>query len=161
MANNVRWPAGHAVPDADLHVVNRGSSTATPQQIWAWLARPDRWGEIYPNAWRIRHREGPWPQVALGSSFSWITFGAPVTTTITEYEPFERLAWTGSGLGARGHHAWILSARDDGGCEILTVETQHGAVVRLLRPALAPAMLRFHQRWVDALANIAPTRGPA
>jgi NADP-dependent 3-hydroxy acid dehydrogenase YdfG len=56
---------------------------------------------------------------------------------------------------------WVLDARDDGGCEILTEETQRGAVVWLVRPALAPAMLRFHQRWVDALATIAPTRGPA
>ncbi|QNR39528.2 SRPBCC domain-containing protein [Mycobacterium avium] len=153
--STVQWPAGHEPAGAAIHETNLGASRAAPEAVWAWLVRPDRWHDYYSNAKRMRTRGGPWPGVELGSRFSWVTFGAPVTTEITEYEPQERLAWTGSGLGSRGHHAWVLTARSDGGTDIRTEETQRGAASKLLSPVLAPAMRRMHQRWVDNLARIA------
>jgi hypothetical protein len=151
----VHWPAGHDPAGAVINETNVGCSTAPPEALWAWLVRPDRWNVYYLNALRVRHRSGEWPQVELGSCFSWITFGAPVTTEITEFEPAHRLAWTGSGLGSRGHHAWVLNRRTDGGTDIHTEETQRGTASRLLSPALRPAMRAMHQRWVDGLAKIA------
>jgi uncharacterized protein YndB with AHSA1/START domain len=151
----IMWPAGHEPGGAAIHAVNSAGSAASPEEVWAWLVRPDRWREYYRNALRIRHLAGAWPEVGLGSSFSWITFGVAVKTEITEYEPFERLAWTGSGLGSRGHHAWLLAARTGGGTEIRTEETQRGTTSRLLSPILAPAMRTMHQRWIDGLARIA------
>lgn len=155
MTTAVHWPRAHEPAGAAIHITNRGCTTASPEQVWAWLIRPDRWNAYYANARRVRHLAGPWPEVATGSRFSWITFGAPVTTEITEMEPYERLAWTGSGLGSRGHHAWLLTARLDGRTDIHTEETQRGTVSSLLSPALAPAMRVMHQRWVDHLARIA------
>ncbi|MGL4175482.1 MAG: hypothetical protein ACRCSN_05335, partial [Dermatophilaceae bacterium] len=61
---------------------------------------------------------------------------------------------------ARGHHLWVLDATDDGGTVIRTEETQRGAAVRLLRPALVPTMRRQHQRWVDGLSRIAERGRP-
>lgn len=142
---DIHWPTEHAVAGADIHAVNSATSTACAQ--------------------RVRHLARPWPELRLGSRFSWITLAAPVTTTVDEYEPFERLAWSGTGPGARGHHAWLLRRAPGGGCEILTEETQHGLPVRILRPVLRPAMQRQHQRWVDALGRCAgrhrAQRGPA
>ena len=152
----VRWPAGHQPEGARLHQANRSSSSAGCEAVFARLVRPDRWRDFYPNVFRVRHRGGPWPELALGSSFTWITFGAPVTTEVTEFEPPHRLAWTGRGLGAVGHHAWLLTPTA-GGCEILTEETQRGAAIALLGPVLRPAVRHFHQRWVDGVARIAET----
>lgn len=112
---SVHWPLGHEPAGAAINEVNTGRSSASPEAVWAWLVRPDRWKEYYGNARRVRALSGPWPEVELGTVISWLTFGAPVRTEITEFEPFERLAWTGSGLGSRGHHAWVLTARGDGG----------------------------------------------
>jgi uncharacterized protein YndB with AHSA1/START domain len=151
--STVLWPAAHTPAGAAIHVVNSGTSTAPPEAVWAWLTRPDRWGEYYNNARRVRHVSGPWPAVGLGSVFTWLTFGAKVTTQITELEPYERLAWTGRGLGSRGHHAWVLTPRADGGTDILTEETQRGTVSTLFRPMLRPNMRTMHQRWVDNLAR--------
>lgn len=150
----VRWPAGHEPAGAALHEVNVCSSSADPEAVWAWLVRPDHWREFYVNALRVRHVTGPWPELALSTRFSWITFGAPVTTEVTEFEAPHRLAWTGHGLGAVGHHAWVLTATA-GGCEIHTEETQRGRAVSLLAPLLGPVMRRFHQRWVEGAARIA------
>lgn len=152
--SSVVWPAGHQPADATIHVVNRGFSAAPPEAVWAWLVRPDRWHRYYRNAYRMRHLAGAWPRIEMGSRFSWITFGVPVTTEVTELVAAERLAWTGTGLGSRGHHGWVLTP-SNGGTEILTAETQHGVAARLVAPILTAAMRRQHQRWVDNLALIA------
>ncbi|MCV7029690.1 hypothetical protein AWC25_14930 [Mycobacterium sherrisii] len=125
--------------------------------MWVWLARPDRWEAYYRNVRRVRHLGGPWPELALGSRFSWTTFNVPVTTEVTDCEPFGRLAWSAQGRGLRAHHVWLLTSCEDGGTEIYTQETQHGAVPRLLWPVILPAMRRMHQQWVDGLSEIAAT----
>jgi hypothetical protein len=153
----VRWPVGHEPAGAGVHVVNHTTSTAATDAVWAWLVRPDTWGSFYSNARRVRPRSGPWPEIAAGSVFTWTTFNARVTTTITEFEPFERLAWTGGGLGAVGHHAWLLATRPDGGTTISTEETQRGRVVDVMRPLLRRRMATMHQRWVEGLAQRAET----
>ena len=150
----MRWPAAHVPEGASIYVSNRTLTTADPELAWAWLIRPEQWSRFYGNARRIRHRSGPWPELALGSRFSWVTFGAPVTTEITEFEPFKRLAWTGTAPGATAHHAWLLDASGPKR-EIVTEETQRGFLPRLLRPTMRPAMLRQHQSWIDELARLA------
>jgi uncharacterized protein YndB with AHSA1/START domain len=156
--NDIRWPIGHEPEGAAIHEVNIGRSAASPEAVWARLVDPTGWHDYYSNAQDVRHLEGSWPQIELGSSFSWVTFGARVTTEVTEYEPFERLAWTGKGRGARGHHAWLLTPRDDGGTDIRTEETQRGAMLVALRPVHAPRVRRMHQLWVDNLAAAAAAR---
>ena len=151
----IQWPAGYEPAAAAIYETTTGSSHASPEAVWAWLVRPDRWGDFYSNVRRVRHVGGPWPEVALGTIFSWVTFNVPVTTEVTEYERYERLAWTGGGLGSGGHHAWVVTPREDGGTDIQTEETQHGVVSKLLSPVLAPRMRRMHQLWVDNLARIA------
>jgi Polyketide cyclase / dehydrase and lipid transport len=148
----VRWPKGHEPEGASIYVSNKTVTTADPELVWAWLTRPEQWHRFYSNAKRIRHRSGEWPQLRLGSKFSWITFGALVTTEITEFEPFKRLAWTGEGMGATAHHAWLLDADE---WEIVTEETQGGFLPKLVRPMMRPQMLRQHQRWLDQLARLA------
>ena len=155
----IDWPPGYEPSRADLHVRNVTTAAAEPGAVWAWLVRPDLWRAFYRNAWRVRHDTGPWPALGPGSRFRWVTFGAPVTTTVTEFAPPHRLAWTGTGLGSAGHHAWLLEPFD-GGTRIVTEETQHGRAVRLLAPALRPAMRRAHQSWITGLAATATTGRP-
>jgi len=153
-ATRVRWPAGQGPEGASIYVANRTLTTADPELVWAWLTRPEQWSRFYGNARRIRHRSGPWPELGPGSRFSWVTFGAPVTTEITEFEPFRRLAWTGAALGATAHHAWLLDATGPE-WEIVTEETQRGFLPRLLRGRMRPRMLSAHQSWIDQLARLA------
>jgi uncharacterized protein YndB with AHSA1/START domain len=157
--SEVRWPVGHEPEGAAIHEVNLGQSSAPPEAVWAWLVSPERWSTYYSNAHDMRPLAGSWPELDLGTRFSWVTFGTRVTTEVTEFEPFARLAWTGSGRGARGHHAWMLTPRTDGGTDIRTEETQRGALLKVVRAVHAPRMRRLHQQWVDNLARIATTSG--
>jgi len=155
----LRWPEGYEPEGAAFHAVNRLEIDAPRERVWAWLARPDLWPSYYPNSRLVRHLEGPWPEVELGSRFRWLTFGALITSEIVECEPTERIAWNAKGIGSRGHHGWLLEKRR-GGCRLVTEETQRGWGIRLVRPALRPLMLRYHQRWLEGLARVAAEGDP-
>jgi uncharacterized protein YndB with AHSA1/START domain len=156
--STIRWPAEHRPEVSRFLAVNELQIAAEPEDVFAWLCRPDLWPTFYGNARLVKHREGPWPRVELGSRFRWVSFGAFVISEIVEYEPAEALAWSARELGGRGHHGWLLRRRD-GGTFVHTEETQRGWGIALVKPALRTLMVRQHQRWLEGLARVAE-QGP-
>ena len=155
----IRWPDQHRPEASSFLAVNELQIDADPACVLAWLRRPDLWSSYYSNARLVRHLDGPWPEVELGSRWRWLTFGSVlVTSEIVELELDGRLAWSARELGARGHHAWLLEARQ-GGTYVCTEETQRGWAATLARPLMRPLMTRFHQRWLEGLARVA-AEGP-
>ena len=112
---------------------------------------------LLPQRASSAREERPVARGRSGRTFTWLTFGAPCTSTVTEFEPFERFAFTGGGMGAVGHHAWVLTDDGEGGTIIHTEETQRGKVIALLGPVLQSWMRSQHQKWVDNLARTAET----
>jgi uncharacterized protein YndB with AHSA1/START domain len=163
----ISWPDEHTPEVSAFHAVNELQIPAEPQVVWAWLRRPDLWPRYYSNARLIKHLDGPWPKIELGSRWRWLSFGAFVTSEVVEYEPEQRLAWSAKELGGSGHHGWVLRPQA-GGTFVRTEETQRGPGIRLVKPALRPLMVRFHQRWLEGLSRVAsqgppppPSSGPA
>lgn len=154
----IRWPPGHEPEDSLLHAVNELQIDAEPERVFAWLRRPDLWPSYYGNSRFIRHLGGPWPEIALGSRFRWLTFGVIVHSEIVEFEPPARIAWSARELGARGHHGWLLEGRS-GGTFVRTEETQRGWAMRVAAPGMRRLMPRYHQRWLEGLARVA-AEGP-
>jgi uncharacterized protein YndB with AHSA1/START domain len=155
----IRWPEQHRPEVSVLHAVNELQMEAPRECVWAWLRRPDLWPSYYRNSRLVRHLEGPWPEVELGSRFRWLTFGVIVSSDIVEFEPPERLAWSAKELGASGHHAWVLSERG-GGTFVRTEETQRGWAMRLVSPLMRMLMVSQHQRWLEGLARVAVVGPP-
>jgi uncharacterized protein YndB with AHSA1/START domain len=155
----IRWPAEYAPEGAPLHAVNELRMSAPRERVFAWLSRPDLWPSFYGNAWRVRHLEGPWPEVKLGSKFRWITFGAMITSEIVEYEPPDRLAWDAHAPGSHGYHGWAIQKWPDG-CYVVTEETQRGWGINIARFGLKPLMVRYHQKWLEGLARVAAEGDP-
>jgi hypothetical protein len=89
-----------------------------------------------------------------------MTFGALITSEVVEFEPHTRLAWSARGLGARGHHGWVLE-KDGLRTRVVTEETQRGWGIAVAKPALLPLMRRYHQRWLEGLARVAASPPPA
>jgi len=154
----IRWPEEHRPEFSAIHAVNELQIDADPERIFAWLRRPDLWPSYYGNCRFVRHLEGPWPEVELGSRFRWFTFGVIVSSQIVEFEPPERIAWSAKELGASGHHGWVLE-KAGGGTFVRTEETQRGWGMRLAAPAMSRLMPRYHQRWLEGLALVA-AEGP-
>jgi uncharacterized protein YndB with AHSA1/START domain len=154
----ISWPDEHTPEASVFHAVNELQMQAPPENVWAWLTRPDLWPRYYSNARLIRHLGGPWPELQLGSRFRWLTFGALVTSEVTEYAPTERLAWSAKSMAGSGHHGWVLRP-EGGGTFVRTEETQRGLGMRLISPGLRPLMTRLHQRWLEGLGRVA-AEGP-
>jgi uncharacterized protein YndB with AHSA1/START domain len=156
--STIRWPAEHRPEVSRFLAVNELQIAADPENVFAWLRRPDLWPSFYGNARLVKHLDGPWPGVELGSRFRWVTFGAFITSEIVECDPPERLAWSARALGSRGHHSWLLR-REEGGTLVHTEETQRGWGIAIAKPLLRPLMVRQHQRWLEGLAEAA-SQGP-
>jgi uncharacterized protein YndB with AHSA1/START domain len=157
--SEIRWPEQHRPEVSRLHAVNELQMDAAPDDVWAWLRRPDLFPSYYANSMFVRHKGGVWPQVELGSRFRWFTFGVIVNSEVVEFEPAERrLAWSARELGASGHHAWMLSERD-GGTFVRTEETKRGWAMAISKPVMSRMMVRQHQRWLEGLARVA-AEGP-
>ncbi len=154
-----RWPSGLSPDRADLHAHNELATRAAPEAIWRWLIAAPRWHELYSNCRGLKI-EGGADTLALGTRFTWWTFGARVSTTVDAFEANRYLAWTGGGLGARGHHAWLIEPTATGGCRFVTEETQRGVVVKALAPVLRRGLMHFHQRWLEGLAEAALAGAP-
>ena len=154
----VRWPAGLAPSRAAVYAHNELDIAASPDAVWAWLIAAPRWPELYANCKRLRIVDGG-DRLANGTRFTWWTFGVPVDTTVDGFEPHRYLAWTGRGLGARGHHVWLI-APTAAGCRVVTEETQVGFAPRVLAPWLRGALVRQHQRWLDGFARAAALGSP-
>jgi uncharacterized protein YndB with AHSA1/START domain len=147
-----RWPEGYEPERSPLDVRNEIRIGASPEVVWAWLVRAERWPSYYRNSARVRVEGGG--DLRPGVRFSWWTFGTRVRSQVREFEPPERLAWDAKEIGASGYHAWLL--RPDGdGCRVLTEETQRGPSMAVGAFVVAPLMRRFHQRWLEGLARVA------
>jgi hypothetical protein len=154
----IRWPADLAPGVANVHAVNVLETNVTVEQVWPWLVRATRWHEHYSNCKRLVI-EGGGDELALGTSFRWWTSGVPVRTIVDDLVPNERLGWTGTGLGARGYHAWVLE-RTEAGSRLITEECQRGAMVWLGQAVLRRLLRRYHQEWLEGLARAAALGHP-
>jgi uncharacterized protein YndB with AHSA1/START domain len=157
-SQSIDWPEDLRPEVASFHAVNELQMAAEPERVWEWLRRPELWPRFYGNARLVKHLEGPWPAAELGSRWRWLTFGVLVHSELVEFEPVERLAWSAKELGARGHHAWVLTP-NEGGTFVRTEETQRGWSVRMVKPVMRRLMVRYHQRWLEGLARVA-AEGP-
>lgn len=153
------WPTEHAPDGAHVHVPNQLDMGAPVENVWAWLVRPDRWSEFYENVRRARIVKGPEPELQLGSTFKWVTFNTPITSTIAAYEPGRHLAWEFSGPLIRGYHYWQLDPTESG-CRVVTEETERGLAPRLLSSVITRQMARQHQLWLEGLERVAKAGWP-
>lgn len=155
----IRWPQEFDPAHAPVHVRNELRMNVTPEVAWAWLVRAVRWPEWYPNSANVRFVGASGPDLQDGTVFRWKTFGANLTSEVMEYVPGERLAWNARGPGIWAYHAWLIE-EVDGGCRVLTEETQHGWLCRLGKLLLPNRMFKFHQIWLEQLQSKARTGPP-
>ncbi|HEX2691081.1 MAG TPA: SRPBCC family protein [Kofleriaceae bacterium] len=149
----VRWPDGLLPEACPVFAHDELEADVSPAAFWARLVRATRWHEDYDNCKRLVIHGGG-DQLAPGTRFTWTTFGVRVTTVIDNFEPERYLSWTGRGLGARGHHVWLIEPTPRG-CRVVTEETQAGFPARLLAPFLRRGLHHHHPRWLAGLARAA------
>ncbi|THD59409.1 SRPBCC domain-containing protein [Phenylobacterium sp.] len=149
----IRWPDRYAPALAPIHVVNDLAMAAPPEAVWAVLIRAADWPGFYANASKVVV-EGGGPDLGAGARFSWKTFGVDLKTQVLEFEPPHRIAWLAMGTGVEAYHAWLIQPAP-GGSHVVTEETQYGVAARAGRLLFPDRMERWHQRWLEGLAEAA------
>lgn len=147
----IYWPQGFAPARSPVHVVNRLDMPAPAAAVWSKLIAASSWPLWYANSADVRI-EGGGHELAARSRFKWRTFGFALDTVVQEFEPTQRIAWLATAPGIRAYHAWLITPHE-GGCRVVTEETQHGAVARVGRLLFPGRMERWHQRWLEGLAK--------
>jgi Polyketide cyclase / dehydrase and lipid transport len=150
-ADAIRWPAEFEPRAAAVHAVNRLDMDVAPAAAWAALIRASEWPLWYANAAKVRI-DGGGPDLYSGARFTWRTFGVDLVSHVVEFVPGERIAWTAKAFGVWVYHAWLITP-SAGGCHVLTEETQHGVLSRAGALFFPRRMGRWHQRWLEALAQ--------
>jgi hypothetical protein len=146
----IRWPGEFAPERTSIHVRNELAMDSPPERVWAWLVRARGWPDWYENSRNVRFDDGEGPDLAAGRRFRWWTFGVNLRSQVKEFEPCRRLAWDARGLGVNAYHAWLIR-QTDGGCHVVTEETQHGFLVRAGKLLFPNRMYKFHQIWLESL----------
>jgi uncharacterized protein YndB with AHSA1/START domain len=144
---------------APVIVRRRITIGAAPETVWAVHTDLSSWPTWNPDIDRV---DGP-DQLAVGSTFHWLTHGLEVTSTVSEIVPTERIAWGGPAQGITGIHVWIFTPTEDG-TEVTTEESWSGQPVDAQRDELQVALDSSLQAWLDNLklaAEAAAARPPA
>ena len=91
---HIRWPQGIVPEQADLFAHDDIVIAAPAAKIWEHLIRATAWPDWYSNA---RNVTVNFPSRLLGAgvTFDWITFDAPIHSTVHEFEPMARIGWYG------------------------------------------------------------------
>jgi hypothetical protein len=146
----IRWPDHYKPQNCPVHVRNDLDMVARPEHVWAWLICAPLWPSWYINSANVTILEGSEHHLENGTQFRWKTFGVTIISTVVEYVPNERIAWTAHSFGLDVYHAWILSPSSRG-CTVVTEETQHGWLARLAKILMPKRMSDFHQLWLEEL----------
>ncbi len=154
---SIRWPADFEPAVAPVHVRNELAMTAPAEAVWRALIGAARWPAFYANAREVAI-EGGGSDLFAGARFTWATFGVRLRSVVEEFTPMERIAWRAEAFGVQAWHAWLITPTD-GGCHVLTEETQHGFLARANRLVFPRRMGEWHQRWLEGLQAVAA--GPA
>lgn len=156
---SIHWPPRFDPQTAPIHVRNELVMDAPPATAWAWLIRASAWPSWYANSAAVRI-DGGARDLSAGVEFRWRTFGIPLVSRVHEFVPGERIGWFALGLGVDVYHAWLIEPRG-GGCWVLTEETQYGFMSRLGHLFLPRRMGKWHQIWLEKMAEKAAGGPPA
>ena len=146
----IHFPENFLPNNSPVYVRNEISINAPKEKIWSWLIRVTTWPEWYNNASQIRVIDQKETILLKGSSFKWRTFKTNITSTVKEYEAYERLSWQAKGFGLNAFHGWLIIPQDHH-CLVITEETQYGWLPSLAAGFISKGLYKQHQLWLEGL----------
>jgi len=158
MYDHVIWPERYDPKNSAIYALNDIDVKAPAEVVWKLLVEAENWSSYFPPEDQV-HILNDTRELMLGTRYSRMTVGFPMSLTVTECEPFRRLAWAttvdGDETGSSAYHGWVITPTDEG-CHVLTEETQQGDFfLDILGHKHPGGLYRYHQDWVERLAQAA------
>ncbi|GAA1547330.1 SRPBCC family protein [Actinomadura kijaniata] len=126
---------------------------APPETVWNLHTAVDAW-----PAWNTGIDEaalnGP---LREGATFTWLTHGLDITSTVRALEPGHRVLWGGPAHGIEGEHVWTFLPEGDG-TRVVTEESWAGPPVEADPEGTRAALDASLTAWLNDLKTAAETR---
>lgn len=154
MYNKVKWPADQHPKVSAIYALNDIDIKAPAEVIWKLLVDAENWVNYFPPEDHVKLLNSE-KELAPGTQWTRVTIGFPMHLTVTEFEPYHRLAWKttvdGDDTHSTAYHGWVITPTNDG-VHVLTEETQQGAwFLDLLGHKHPGGLYAYHQEWVEHL----------
>jgi len=158
MYNHVAWPHQYDPKTSAIYALNDIDVSAPPEVVWKLLVDAENWSSYFAAEDQVKILSGE-PELALGTKYSRVTVGFPMTLVVTECVPGHRLSWStvvdGDETSSSAFHGWVITPTNHG-CHVLSEETQQGPFfLEELGRKNPGALYRYHQDWVESLARAA------
>ena len=158
MLNHVVFPPQYDPRISPIYALNEIDVKAPAAMAWKLLVDAENWSIYFPPEDQVKILSGE-PELRLGTRYSRVTIGFPMSLVVTECVPGRRLAWSttvdGDKTGSSAFHGWVLTPMKDG-CHVLSEETQQGPwFLDQLGHKHPGGLYSYHQDWVEALARAA------
>lgn len=129
-------------------VIVRHSITieAPIERVWELHTNVDRWTDWQHD---ITDTTGPSP-LAIGTSFTWTSFGFTVTSTVYAFDANARVLWGGEAGGIMGIHEWIFETTATGTL-VSTTESFAGSPVDDARDEFQSQLDLSLSSWLEKL----------
>ena len=95
--------------------------------VWKILTAIDEW-PTWQLGVKSANLNGP---LVVGTTFSWKTGGISIRSELSEVLINQRIGWTGTALGTKAVHSWLLEEQD-GATLVVTNETLTGWLPKLM-----------------------------
>ena len=92
MYDKVNWPERYDPKTSAIYALNDIDVKASPEVVWKLLVDAENWSSYFPPEDQVKILSGE-PELALGTKYSRVTVGFPMSLTVTQYEPFSKLSW--------------------------------------------------------------------
>lgn len=154
MYNKTNFPTDQDPKVSAIYALNDIDIKAPAAVVWQLLVDAENWENYFPPEDQVNILSGE-AKLAPGVKWHRVTVGFGMSLTVTEFEPFHRLAWKttvdGDKTGSTAYHGWVITPTKDG-VHVLTEETQQGEwfidIIGRKRPG---ALFAYHQDWVERL----------
>ena len=130
---------------------------APPETVWAVIAAPQEWPTWSPDIASVE-LGGP---LQSGTTFRWRSKRARLTSRLEVVDPPRELTWTGTTMGIRAVHTFVLEPAEDGGTAVRSAESWRGPLASLLRGSSRRTLASGLARWLELLKAEAERRARA
>ena len=152
-STEVHWPTGYSPKNADLFTHDEVVIHANPSTVWNYLVAAEQWPSWYSNSHDVKILNAE-HILRPGSTFTWISFGVRLKSTVAEFVPNKRLGWSSThldGSGISSYHARLLIPVVDG-CKLISESTEYGANISSYS-ALIRQGRRFQLKRIKAVSE--------
>lgn len=157
--NKIKWPSNFDPEQSDFYVHNTIEIEASPEVVWRLLIKASEWNNWYDGVQNIQFKDSSQIELMENTKVFWSSMGQDLNNTVTEFMPYQRLAWTFIEEKIQGHHAWLIVPTDKG-CKVITDESQTGTLAKLQKIFIPRRLMKQHNDWLLRLKNEAEKNNP-